>query len=171
MKLYKAKVPAIAKDIIAHLTKEGDIEVTNAEEAEKDIHSVLNEYRRLDRLIVERTKDVLEKKGLSHDMFGKVRRSVAEQMDFGLGEDGLTWMCNQVLETFMQSAFIEEIFSSDAEIRRKMTSILRRHMLVDEELDAEVRKRIKNLQEGSTHFDVEYAKVLEQIKRKRGLDS
>ena len=47
--------------------------------------------------------------------------------------------------------------------------IIRRHMLVDEEIDTEVRQRIKNLQEGSSAWDVEYAKVMDQIKLKRGL--
>ncbi|MBW2731585.1 MAG: DUF507 family protein [Deltaproteobacteria bacterium] len=170
MKLYKARIPTIANDIITQLRKDGDIEVTNGEEAEKDIQSVLAEYLRLDRLIVEKTKDQLEQRGLSHGMFGRVRRSIAEKMDFGLGEEGITWICNQVLETFMQSSFIEEIFAADIEMRRKMAGILKRHMMVDDELDEEVRLRIKNLQEGSNHWDVEYAKVLEQIKRKRGLE-
>jgi hypothetical protein len=50
-----------------------------------------------------------------------------------------------------------------------MKEIIRRHMLVDEELDAEVRNRIRNLQEGTANWDVEYAKVMEQIKQKRGI--
>lgn len=170
MKLYKARIPTIANDIITQLRRDGDIEVADAEEAEKDIQSVLAEYLRLDRMVTEKAKDQLERRGLSHGMFGRVRRSVAEQMDFGLGEEGISWMCNQILETFMQSRFIEEIFAEDADMRRKMAGILKRHMMVDEELDAEVRQRIKNLQEGSSHWDVEYAKVLDQIKRKRGLE-
>jgi hypothetical protein len=43
-------------------------------------------------------------------------------------------------------------------------------MQVDEELDEEVRRRIKNLQEGTSTWEVEYGKVLDQIKRNRGLD-
>ncbi len=44
------------------------------------------------------------------------------------------------------------------------------HMQVDEELDEEVRRRIKNLEEGTSTWEVEYGKVLDQIKRNRGLD-
>ena len=51
-----------------------------------------------------------------------------------------------------------------------MTPILRRHMEIDSGLDAEVRSKIKNLQEGTAAFEVEYAKVMEQIKHKRGLE-
>jgi len=54
-------------------------------------------------------------------------------------------------------------------MRKLMKSIFRRHMMVDEELDAEVRRRIKNLQEGTANWDVEYSKVMDQIKQARGL--
>jgi hypothetical protein len=33
-----------------------------------------------------------------------------------------------------------------------------------------VRSKIKNLQEGTSAFEVEYAKVMDQIKHKRGLE-
>lgn len=169
MKLYSTKIPIIARDIIHDLTSAGDIEVDNRDEAELDIQAVLREYLRTDREITERTKDMLESRKLPHGHFGKIKRAVAEEKGFGLGEEGIVWMCNQILETFMQSRFIEEIYASDADMRKKMKNIMRKHMLVDEELDAEVRKRIQNLQEGSATWEVEYSKVMEQIKQKRGL--
>jgi hypothetical protein len=169
MKLYGAKVPIIARDIIRQLTAAEQIEVNNQEEAELDIQSVLKEYIRRDREVTEESKDMIEHRGISHGQFGKVKRMIADRKGHGLGEDGILWMCNQILETFMQSQFVEEIFATDSELRRKMTEIMRRHMLVDEELDAEVRTRIKNLQEGSAHWEVEYGRVMDQIKRKRGL--
>ena len=55
------------------------------------------------------------------------------------------------------------------ELRKKITPILRKHMDVDTELDLEVRGRIKNLEEGTAAFDIEYAKVTEQMRRKKGL--
>jgi hypothetical protein len=42
-------------------------------------------------------------------------------------------------------------------------------MQVDEAIDQEVRDRIKNLEEGTQAWDVEYQKVLEQIKTKHGI--
>ena len=52
----------------------------------------------------------------------------------------------------------------------RMSDVLKKHMQVDDELDEEVRRRIKNLQEGTSTWEVEYGKVLDQIKRNRGLD-
>lgn len=170
MKLYKAKIPAIATDIVGRLLADRDIEVADRTEAEMDIQSVLKEYLRLDREITDRAKDLLEQRQLSREKYGRVRRSLSEQQGFGTPEEAITWICNQILETFMQSAFVEEIFGEDAEMRKKMREVLKRHMTVDDELDEEVRERIKNLQEGGSQWDVEYARVMDQIRRKRGLD-
>jgi hypothetical protein len=169
MKLYSAKIPVIARDIVQQLTKDGDIEVNNHEEAELDIQSVLKEYLRMDREITERAKDIMQSRNMPHGQFGRIKRAVAEDKGFGLGEEGVLWICNQILEIFMQSKFIEEIFASDLELRKKMKVIVQRHMQVEEELDEEVRKRIQNLQEGTATWDIEYSKVMEQIKQKRGL--
>jgi len=169
MKLYRAKVPTIARDVIERLVSEGDIEVTERNEAELDIESVLKEYLRLDRELTEQAKDLMEARGLSHGQFTKIKRTLAERRGVGFGEESISWMCNQILETFMQSSFVEEIFSSDSDMRRKMQEVLKHHMMLDEEIDAEVRQRIRNLQEGSANWDIEYAKVREQIRRKRGI--
>ncbi|MCC6749583.1 MAG: DUF507 family protein [Deltaproteobacteria bacterium] len=169
MKLYSAKIPIIAREILEQLTKAGDIEVNSRPEAELDVQSVLKEYLRIEREIIEQAKDEVEKKKLGYGELAKIKRRIAERQEFGLGEEGLIWMCNQILETFMQSSFIEEIFATDAVMRKKMADVLRKQMAVDEELDAEVRQRIKNLQEGTANWDVEYAKVMDQIKRKRGI--
>ena len=169
MKLYSSKIPKISEDLIKQLTADGDIEVESREEAELDIQSVLNEYKRMDREITELAKDLIESRKLSHGAFSKVKRLEADRRGFGLGEDGIIWICNQILETMMQSNFVDEIFASDAEMRRKMKDILNRHMNVDEEMDFEVRQRIRNLQEGGDAWNIEYTKVMDQIRNKRGL--
>lgn len=170
MKLYRAKIETVARELIERLVTDGDIEVTNRPEAEVDIQSVLKEYLRLEREITEEAKDALAARQLSYGQFGKIKRLLAEQKGVGLGEESIGWMCNQIVETFMQSAFVEEVFATDSDLRRKMREILRKHMMVDEELDAEVRQRIRNLEEGTNTWDVEYGKVMEQIRRKRGIE-
>ena len=170
MRLYSAKIPNVAQDIIRRLTEDGDIEVSDREEAELDIQSVLKEYLRVERELTEKAKDMLEKRNLGYDQFGRVKRKMAESSGIGLGAEGIIWMCNQILETFMQSKFVDEIYAEDSIIRRKMDEILQKHMLVDDDLDADVRRRIKNLEEGTANWDIEYQRVMAQIKQKRGLD-
>jgi hypothetical protein len=170
MKLYAGKIEPIATEIVSKLVREGDIEVSDPHEAELDVASVLKEYLRVDRELTERTKDILEIRGLSYSAFGRTKRALAEKQDFGLGEDGMSWICTQLLETFMQSQHVEEIFADDTTLRRKVKDVLRRHMEVDQELDREVRQRIKNLEEGTQAWEIEYNRVMGQMKQKYGLE-
>jgi uncharacterized protein len=47
--------------------------------------------------------------------------------------------------------------------------VLERHMAAEEELDREVRDKIKNIEEGTKTWEVEYARMMETVKRKRGI--
>ena len=169
MRLYPGKVDSIASEIITTLTAAGDIEVSDSNEAQLDAASVLKEYIRVDKELTERAKDILEIRGLPYSNLGRTKRQLAEQKEFGLGEEGLSWIANQMLEAFMSSRHVDEVFAEDAILRRKIKDICKKHMQVDEAIDQEVRDRIKNLEEGSQAWDIEYQKVLEQVKGKHGL--
>ena len=169
MKLYSGKIDSLATEIITRLVNDGDVEVSNRPEAELDVASVLKEYLRVDRELTERAKDIMEIRGLPYSHFGRIKRGLADEKEFGLGEEGLTWILNQLLETFMQSKHIEEIFADDTTMRRKLKEIVKKHMMVDEELDKEVRQRIRNLEEGTQTWEIEYNRVLEQMKSKFGI--
>lgn len=169
MRLYPGKVDSIADEIISSLSQAGDIEISDANEAKLDAASVLKEYIRVDKELTERAKDILEIRGLPYSHLGRTKRQLADQKDFGLGEEGLNWIATQMLEAFMSSRHIDEVFAEDNIIRRKIKDICKKHMSVDEAIDQEVRDRIKNLEEGSQAWDVEYGKVLEQIKHKHGI--
>jgi hypothetical protein len=169
MRLYSGKIPTVGSEIVKSLVEAGDIEVTDRAEAEMDVQAVLKEYIRLDREITEKTKDVLQKRNLPYEQFGKVKRTLAGEKAFGLGEDGLEWMTTQMIESFMQSQHIAEIFVDDTVLRKRMSDVLKKHMQVDEELDEDVRRKIKNLEEGTATWEIEYQKVLDQMKRNRGI--
>ena len=169
MRLYSGKVPVIATDIVRTLSQEQDIETTNPREVEADLESVLKEYLRLEREITERAKDRMEATGAERQDLNRIKRAIAEQKGFGLGEESVSWILDQLLQMMMRSVHVDEVFSDDATLRRKMRVILQKHMAVDDELDKEVRAKIKNLQEGTQTWDVEYAKVMDQVKKKRGI--
>jgi hypothetical protein len=169
MRLYSAKVPVIAGDIVRILTAEKDIETNSPREVEADLESVLKEYLRQEREITERAKDRLEATGGERSELNRVKRALAEQRGLGLGEESVPWLLNQLLQMLMRSPNVDEVFSEDDALRRKMRGVLQRHLAADEELDQEVRAKIKNLQEGTQTWEVEYNRVMEQVKRKRGL--
>jgi hypothetical protein len=60
-----------------------------------------------------------------------------------------------------------------ARVRLEQLALLLRelawHLDVDEDIDREARGRLKHLQEGTQAWDIEYSKVVEQIRRSRGL--
>ncbi len=169
MKLYTGKIPTIAQEMIHSLVQANDIEVNDANEAQLDVEAVLKEYVRMDRETTDQAKDLLEQRKLPYGAFGKLKRELAEQRGFSLGEESTMWIANQILETFMQSQHVEEVYADDVVLRKKLREVLKKHMKVDDELDQEVRQRIKNLEEGTQTWELEYSKVMEQVKRKHGI--
>lgn len=169
MRLYAAKVPQISAELVRALVDANAIEIDSPQEVELDVTSVLKEYIRVDRELTDKAKDVMEQRRLDYGQFSKIKRSLAEEKDFGLGEEAMTWIASQLLETFMHSAHVEEVYAEDAQLRRLMKDVLKKHMAVDDALDAEVRQRIKNLEEGTSTWDLEYKKVMDQIRQKHGL--
>ena len=169
MKLYSSKVPVIAMDVVRVLTADKDIEVTSAREVEADIEAVLREYLRMERDLTEKAKDRVEQVGGGREDIARVKKTMAEAKNIGLGGDAISFILNQIIVMLMRSPHVDEVFSEDDVIRRKAKKVLERHMAADEELDKEVRDQIKNLQEGTRTWEVEYQRVTEQVKRRRGI--
>jgi hypothetical protein len=74
-----------------------------------------------------------------------------------------------MVELFMRSNYVDEVYADDQTLRRKLKEILKKHMQHDEDLDREVRRHLKHLQDGTDTFEIEYQKQLELVKRKHGL--
>ena len=169
MKLYATKIPVIAAELIRKLKDDGDIDVIDPKEAQLDVEAVLKEYLRLDRELTEQAKDYMEKRRLPYEQFGKIKREFSEKREFPTGDDALLYLANQTLEAFMHSRSIDEVFGDDAEMRKKIAAVLKKHMQVDADIDREVRRRIKNLEEGTATWEVEYSRVMENLRQQKKL--
>jgi hypothetical protein len=170
MRLYSGKIGPIVDDLVRDLTAEGDIEVEDLAEVRLDLEAVLKEFVRREREMIDEAKDRMQREGLGYSQLGRVRQRVAKERGFPQQDETLPYLIDQLLNMLFHSANVVEIYADDTTLRKKMTPILRRHMDVESGLDAEVRSKIKNLQEGTAAFEVEYAKVMDQIKHKRGLE-
>lgn len=170
MRLYAAKIPVIAADIVRMLTLDKDIETSETAEVEDDLASVMREYLRLDREITEKAKDRAERIGAGATEVQRFKRQMAEERNFGLGAEAVSWILDQLVQMLLRSNNVDEVFSEDADLRRKMRQVLERHMSVDEEMDKEVRSRLKHLSEGTQNWDIEYARVMEQVKRRKNIE-
>src|SRR4051812_41868715 len=169
MRLFSTKVPSIATEAVRALLAANDIEAESPKEVEADVESVLRNYLATEKEVNERTKDLLERTGRGTTEYSRVRQQVAESKGIKVGDETLDYLLDQVVEIFHHSHNVDEIYAADVELRRKMAPIFKRHMLLDEDLDTEVRAQLKHVSEGSSTWDVEYARVMEQIKRKKGL--
>lgn len=169
MRLYPGKTPAISQEIITRLKQDEDIEVENAAEAQLDVEAVLREYLRMDRELTDKAKDLMDARKMPFNQFARTKRAMAEEKGFPLAEESIGYIANQILEVLMHSRNIAEVFADDVDLRKKVQVILKKHMDVDQEVDLEVRKRIKNLEEGTATWEIEYQKAMEQVKRKHKL--
>lgn len=169
LRLYYGQVPVVAQDIVKTLIKEGDLEVTpeNEPEVQIDAQSVLREYIRLDRELNDETRDIISKEGGS---FGRVKSRLCRRKGVDLHEDPVGYIIQQLTDIFLHSHFVDEIFATDRDLRKRMKPILEKHMSVQEELDEEVRDKIKNLEEGSQAWEIEYQKAMEKLKRTKNLE-
>lgn len=170
MRLYRGKIETIAEEIISTLSASKAIEVENTAEAKLDIEAVLKEYLRLDREIVEEAKNRMEVRGLGYAQLGKVKSQVAKDRGAPGQDDVLPYLLDQILNILFHSGNVGEIYADDAELRQALTPLLRKHMEVDTDLDREVRSKIKNLEEGTSEFEIEYARVMGQIKQRKRLE-
>lgn len=169
MRLYRGKIEQISEEVIAALKASGAIEVEDPAEAKLDVEAVLKEYLRLDREVVEEAKNRMEVRGLGYAQLGRVKSQVAKDRGAPPQEEVLPYLLDQILNILFHSTHVGEIFADDATMRATLAPVLKKHMEVDTDLDREVRSKIKNLEEGTSEFEIEYARVMGQIKQRKRL--
>ena len=169
MRLFSGKISPISEEVVRTLVADGDVEAERPSEVVLDIESVLKEYLRYERSISDEAKNRLEIRGLPYAQLGKLRSQVAKEKGAPGADDVLPYLLEQILNILFHSANVDEIFAEDVDLRRKITAILRKHMDVGDELDQEVRSKIKNLEDGTATFEIEYQRIMGELKRKKGL--
>lgn len=169
MRLYSGKVTTIAGEIVKTLADASQIETENPREVQADVESVLNQYLRMDKEAADKAKDAMQSRGIPNTDFTRMKKLAAEQMGIKIGDETIDYLLDQILEILMHSANVDEIFAEDVELRRKMAPILKRHMAVDEELEREVRGKLRHVEEGTRTWEVEYTRMMEEIRRRKGL--
>ncbi len=171
MRLYPKLVPIIAREVIQRLMQDQDIEVEpiRIADAELDMAAIMREYLANEERVNQATREALERRGYDYSKFNQVKREMADVRGFKLGDEGIEFAVNQMLEFLLISRNVEEVYSDDEGMRKKLFGIMKKHLDVDDEIDREARGRLKHLQEGTSAYEIEYQKVVDQIRRARGL--
>lgn len=169
MLLPPHKVTDVAREMLQLLQKEGNIETNMPREVQLDLEAVLNQYLRTEQELVSRAHQTLESRGLAKRDFGRVLRSLAEQKGVKVGEEGLDYVLEQLLEMLLNSSNVEEIYAEDHDLRRQLRIPLRKLEDTQQKTVKTVKTQIKNLQEGTPVWELEYQRMMEDIRRRRGL--
>jgi hypothetical protein len=171
MRIYPKVIPVISREIVQLLMQDGDIEVEpmRIADAELDLSAIMREYLTNEERVNQATREALERRAYDHSKFNQVKREMADVRGFKMGDEGVEFIINQMIEFLLISRNVEEVFAADTSLRTKIFSVMKRHLDVDDEIDREARARLKHLQEGTSAFDIEYNKTVEQIRRARGL--
>lgn len=173
MKLYQARVSQIAHDVIATLTQDGHIDVApeNRQEAEQDLVAIMDEYLRRDRTLRDNIREHMHDNAIPYDQYGKVRGRLAGQWGHPLNDDVERFLARQFAENFMISNFIDEVYSEDAVIYKRLLEIIRKHHVDEQAIRDEARERIKNIKEGTMEYEIAMESAMREVKKRYGLIS
>jgi hypothetical protein len=171
MKLYRSKIPAIAHAVIETLVRMDAIAVSAEmrQEAERDLQAIMEEYLRRDNALRERVREVMADQGIPYDRYAKVLTQLAEEWGHPVREDVEKFLARQIVENFMISRFIDEVFLDDKEMYKTTVDVLRKHEVDENSIREEAKERIKNLSEGSVEYEIAMTKAVRDVKKKYGL--
>ena len=171
MKLYRAKVPVIAKATIERLLADSDIEVRAEakDEAERDLVAIMEEYLRRDNELRDRCRDLMASNNIPYSDFGRTRKKLADEMGHPLGDDVDKFLARQFVENLLISPHIDEVFEEDRVMYRKVLEVLKGHDVNEEEIRTEALSRMKNVQEGTVDYEIMLQEQVKQAKKRRGL--
>jgi hypothetical protein len=86
-----------------------------------------------------------------------------------VGDEAIDYLLDQLVEILLHSANVEEVFVEDVELRRLMRDPLRKQASEEDKLDTQVRDRLKHVKEGTSLWEVEYRRMMEDVRRRKGL--
>jgi uncharacterized protein len=173
MFLPQSKVPEVAREMVHELTTSGDLETNTPHEVQLDLEAVLRQYLRTEQEIVTQARDTLASRGLAPTDYPRVLKNLAEQRGIKVGDDALDYVLDQLAEMLLNSSNVEEVYVEDHELRRKLRGPLRKHVTAEPvELERSVRRQMKHVapqEEGGALWEIEYRRMLDDIRRRRGL--
>ena len=122
MRLYPKVIPIISRECIQKLMQDGDIEVETMRvaDAEMDLSAIMREYLANEERVNQATREALERRGYDYSKFNQVKREMADVRGFKMGDEGIEYVINQMIEFLLISRNVEEVFAADNVLRQKI---------------------------------------------------
>ncbi len=181
MKLPEKLIDRISDRIINELTQEGLVEAEDVYTFKKKIVAIFKRAQEEERLLDEETKEILRTKlelleEASLDFrsaFRAVRARLAEEKNIHTSKrERINQIANMIMDLILEDQSIE-IFDDPPNIRRRIRQILMDAVKEEEDIDKEVRERIKSysrrIVEGTPEWNHLYKKIYEDALKRRGL--
>ena len=171
MRLQRNRLPALARNIVKALVDAQDIELPEgggSREVERDLESVLTHYLDQADQAMSRARELTQQRGLPQGEFGRIKTLAAEQLGIKVGEDALDYVLDQLAEMLMRSANVEEVYAADHQLRVRMRPFLVAEAEVEGQVETEIRGKLKHVAEGTQAWEIEYARIKDDIRRRRG---
>lgn len=86
-----------------------------------------------------------------------------------LSDERLHHIAGEVVRSLWASDHIEEVYVDDDKIHKFVTDVFQHHLVVDERLREEAKSRLKNVEFGSMEWDVQYRRVMDELREREGL--
>ncbi|MFN4318999.1 MAG: DUF507 family protein [Aquificaceae bacterium] len=182
MRLPEKLVERIADRIIKELyEKERIIEPEDPYTFRKKIIAIFKEAEDEEKLLDEKTKEILKEKldlleetSLDYrTAYKTVRSKLAEEMNIHISRrERMNQIAHRIRDMIMEDPQVE-IYEEPVVIRNKIREILMEAVREEEEIDKEVRERIRSysrrIVEGTPEWNHLYKRIYEDALRRRGL--
>ena len=171
MKLYRAKVSEIAREVLEALQQGGDIDVEgdNQSEAEQDLVAIMEEYLRREYELRERIREHMADQRIPYNEFGRTKKRLADEWGHPLGDDVERFLARQFVENMMISKFVDEVFTDDNVMYKKVIGVLTAHNVDEREIRDEAMDKVKNIREGTIEYEIALQNAVKEVKKRRGL--
>jgi hypothetical protein len=169
MQLHRNQVPTLSRNMTKALVDSGAIEVADGREVERDLEAVLHGYLAQVEQALTRARELAQQRGLPQGEFGRIKQLAAEQVGVKVGDEALDYLLDQLLEMLMHSGNVAEVYAPDHELKRCLRPFIQAGAEVEHQVEQEVRSQLKHVEEGSRTWEIEYARMKADIKRRRGL--
>src|SRR5207245_5417359 len=120
------------REVVQTLMQDSDVEVETMRiaDAEMDMAAIMKEYLAAEERVNAATREALERRGYDQSKFNQVKREMADVRGFKMGDEGIEYVINQMIEFLLISRNVEEVFAPDNTLRQMIFSIMKRHLHV-----------------------------------------
>ncbi|MBM4357123.1 MAG: DUF507 family protein [Deltaproteobacteria bacterium] len=172
MRLHRNQLPGLARNIVKALVDAKDVELpegVGAREVERDVEAVLSHYLDQADQAMSKARELTQQRGLPQGEFGRIKALAAEQLGIKVGEDALDYILDQLIEMLMRSSNVDEVYAADHQLRARIRPFILADADLEGQVEAEVRTKLKHVTEGTRTWEIEYARIKDDIRRRRGV--